>query len=96
MECLKTTYEYLKHAYDPDSHFHTKGSVYKDGQLRLQWRFKTHDSKAQVLCLPSGRSFSWHSKKQCIVTLSCTEAEFISAGQAAKEAWLPLVHEVEV
>jgi len=81
---------------------YTKASVSPEGQQAFCWPatagFTDSDwagdpidrhSTAAFLFLCSGTAVSWKSKKQSLVALSTTEAEYVAASEASKEAvWL--------
>lgn len=65
------------------------GIMYKSSPNSKLECFSDSDSTSGMLFKYSGGAITWASKRQTCIALSTTEAEFVAASQASKEAvWL--------
>jgi hypothetical protein len=90
MDALDTVYAYLK-ATPHIAISYRKGTPSLEGYVDADWVgcLDTRRSTTGYVFTFAGGPVSWSSKRQNIVALSTTEAEYIAAGEAVKEAlWL--------
>ncbi|CAD7012038.1 unnamed protein product [Ceratitis capitata] len=83
----KRIMRYLKGTVDYKLHYQKTGKPIQ-GYVDADWGGDTNDRKSYTGCafVAAGSVFSWESKKQNLVSLSSTEAEYVALSTAAKEA----------
>ena len=86
--CLKRVLRYVKGTTNYGLVYRRSRSPLLEGFCDADWANDTSDRKSTsgYLFKVAGNVVSWNSKKQSIVVTSSTEAEFISAVEATKEA----------
>ena len=91
---VKRIFRYLKHTKDKRLRLGTTGEDSAEqliGYADADWGGDIHDRKSNTgFCFKFfGATISWTSRKQTMVTLSSTEAEYIALVEAAQEAlWI--------
>jgi hypothetical protein len=88
---LKRAYRYLRKTSDERLTFRGNGEINPRGFVDADWASDNNDRRSitgQVF-LMAGGAVSWQSKKQDSVALSSTEAEYMAASSATREAlWI--------
>jgi len=91
---LKRVYRYLRGTTDTRLIYRKTSEMSLLGYVDADWAGDVNDRRSisGYTFVTAGAAISWSSKKQPSVTLSSTEAEYMAAAAAAKEAtWLKLL-----